>query len=159
MLPCQYLVLITLLFAAISQTQGQNCIRNFNDAEETILNEPQILSNISNAFFPTTENNAEYLAIRYVYSLDCIDGEESNSSQYQKMDYIWVRSSVYLVVEPNALNDLTLGIVDVNQGSLSINLQCMCPSYPNNVTDVLSRLTAYVSQVAMLQYMDLVMHL
>ena len=53
--------------------------------------------------------------------------------QYLEMDYIWVGSSVYLVVEPNALNDLTIGIVDVTQGS--IYLQCMCPSYPNDITD------------------------
>ena len=63
------------------------------------------------------------------------------------MDYIWARSSVYLVVEPNALEDLTCGVVDVSQGSLSINLQCLCPSHPDDdVTAILSRLTAYVSQ-------------
>ena len=146
-----YLVHVTIFFTVVSQSPGQNCIRNFYDAEEKILNGSQfngILFNISNAFFPagSAEKNAEYLAIQYMYALSCTDDEESNSSQYQEMDYIWVSSSVYLVVEPNAFNDLTLGIVDVAQGSLSINLQCMCPSYPSNVTDILSRLTAYVSQ-------------
>ena len=152
MLPWRYLALGILLFAAVSRTIGQKCIRDFYEAEEKILNEPQLLSNISNAFFPTTENKAEHLEIRYTYAINCSDGGELNHSQYQEMDYIWVSSSVYLVVEPNALNDLTIGIVDVTQGSLYINLQCMCPSYPNDVTDVLSRLTAYVSQICVATY-------
>ena len=54
---------------------------------------------------------------------------------------------MYLVVEPNALKDLTCGLVDVTQGSLTINLQCLCPSYPNDVMAIVRRLTAYVSQI------------
>ena len=89
------------------------------------------------------DKEAEYLAIRYFYALNCTDGGLNHSLE---TDYVWVSSSVYLVVEPNALKDLTCGIVDVTQGNLSINLQCLCPTYPDDVTSILRRLTAYVSQ-------------
>ena len=58
--------------------------------------------------------------IRYFYALNCTDGELNHS--LETADYIWARSTVYLVVEPNALEDLTCGLVDVARRNLSINL-------------------------------------
>ena len=142
MLP-RYLVIV-LYFAVTSRSLGLNCISDYSDAERMILNGTLsgVLANISTGFFPTADKEAEYLAIRYSYALNCTDGGLNHSLE---SDYVWASSSVYLVVEPNALKDFTCGIVDVTQGSLSINLQCLCPTYPNNVTSILRRLTAYVS--------------
>ena len=121
----------------------KNCSHDFIDTKDAIVNGSLgVISNISNAFFPTKERRTDYLVIRYFYALNC--SNESNDSQY--MDYIWTSSSVYLVVEPNAFKDLTGGVVEVNRANLTINLQCLCPSYPDDVTTILNRLTAYVSQ-------------
>ena len=137
--------LVIVLLAVGSRSLGLNCIRDFYDAEEAILNGSlgPLLSSLSSAFYPTSETHTEYLMIRYFYALNCSDGGSNHS--FLVTDYIWASSSVYLVVEPNALEDWTCGIVDVTQGSLSINLQCLCPSYPNDVTAIVRRLTAYVS--------------
>ena len=138
--------LVIILLASMSRSLGINCIRGFSDAEEAILNGslgPQLLPNLSNAFYPTSEIPTDYLVIHYHCVLNCSDGGHGTNDT---MEYVWVSSSVYLVVEPNALKDLTCGIVDVTQGSLSINLQCLCPTYPDDVTSILRRLTAYVSQ-------------
>ena len=140
----RYLVIV--IFAMASQSLAMECISDFSDAEEVILNGTlgsEVLSNISIAFFPTAGKEADYLVIRYFYALNCTDGELNHSLE---TDYIWASSSVYLVVEPNALEDLTCGLVDVARGNLSINLQCLCPSYPNDATAIVRRLTAYVSQ-------------
>ena len=140
--------LVIVIFAMASRSLA-GCISDFSNAEEAILNgtlvSGEVLSNISIAFFPTADKEAEYLVIRYFYALNCTDGELNHS--LETADYIWARSSVYLVVEPNALEDLTCGLVDVTQGSLTINLQCLCPSYPNDATAIVRRLTAYVSQI------------
>jgi len=139
-----YLIIVLVVLA--SRSLGQNCIRDFYDAEEAILNGSLgLISNFSDAFYPTSKEHTEYLVIRYFYGLNCSDGA-SNHNDTTITNYIWTSSSVYLVVEPNALEDFTCGLVDVSQGSLSINLQCLCPSHPNDVTPLLSRLTAYVSQ-------------
>ena len=142
-----YLMIVLLTVGSQSLSLGQNCIRDFYDVEETILNGSlgPLLSSLSSAFYPTSEMHTEYLVIRYLYALNCSDGGSLNYSNTYALEYVWASSSVYLAVEPNALEDLTCGIVDVTQGSLSINLQCLCPSYPNDVTAILSRLTAYVS--------------
>ena len=140
--------LVIVLFVMASRSLGKNCTRDFHDAEEAILNGSLgVLLNISTAFFPTTEKEAEYLVIRYFYALNCDGGSNHSHLETKQTDYIWASSSVYLVVKPNALEDLTCGIVDVTQGSLYINLQCLCPFYPNDVSAILSRLTAYVSCV------------
>ena len=137
--------LIIVLVTVASRSLGRNCSHDFYEAEKAILNGSlvEVLSNISTAFFPTKEKDAEYLVIHYFYALNC--GNDMNEVSNHSMDYIWASSSVYLVVKPNALEDLTCGIVDVTQGSLSINLQCLCPSHPNDVTTIISRLTAFVS--------------
>ena len=137
-----YLILLTVA----SRTLGKNCIRDFYEAEEMIVNGSlgPLLSTLSDAFYPTSEKQAEHLLIQYLYSLNCSDAGSLNYTNHT-MEYVWAMSSVYLVVDPDTLNDLTCDVVDVTQGSLSINLECMCPSYPNDVTDILSRLTAYVS--------------
>ena len=137
--------LILVLLAVGSRSLGLNCIRDFDDAEQAIVNGSlgPLLSSLSNAFYPTSETCTDYLTIRYLYALNCTDGGSNHS--FLETDYIWASSSVYLVVEPNALQDLTCGIVDLTQGSLSINLQCLCPTYPDDVTSILRRLTAYVS--------------
>ena len=144
----EYLVII--LLAVGSRSLGLNCIRDFDDAEEAIVNGSlgPLLSSLSNAFYPTSEMHTEYLTIRYLYALNCTDGGLNHSLV---TDYIWASSSVYLVVEPDALEDLTCGIVDVTWGSLPINLQCLCPTYPDDVTSILRRLTAYVSQYIKLE--------
>ena len=132
-MPWYYLVIV--LFTVASRSLGRNCISDFSDAEEMILNGTLsgVLANISTAFFPTADKEAEYLVIRYFYALNCTNGGLNYSLETH---YIWVSSSVYLVVEPNALKDLTCGIVDVTQGNLSINLQCLCPTYPDDVTSI-----------------------
>ena len=138
--------LIIVIFAVASRSLGKfNCSNDFFDAKEAILNNllHGVLENISSAFFPTNENEVEYLVIHYFYKLNCINSESNHSNLV--MDYIWTSSSVYLVVEPNAFEDLTGGIVDVTQGNVSVDLQCFC-SYPNDVTAIFRRLTAYVSQ-------------
>ena len=139
----RYLVIVIFITAS----RSLECISDFSDAEEAILNGTlgsEVLSNISIAFFPTSGKEADYLVVRYFYALNNTKGELNHSLE---TDYIWARSSVYLVVEPNALEDLTCGLVDVARGNLSINLQCLCPSYPNDATAIIRRLTAYVSQI------------
>ena len=140
----RYLVIVIFITAS----RSLECISDFSDAEEAILNgtlgSGEVLSNISIAFFPTSGKEAEYLVVRYFYALNNTKGELNHSLE---TDYIWARSSVYLVVEPNALEDLTCGLVDVPRRNLSINLQCLCPSYPNDATAIIRRLTAYVSQI------------
>ena len=139
--------LVIVIFAMASRSLA-GCISDFSNAEEAILNGTlgsEVLSNISIAFFPTADKEADYLVIRYSYALNCTNGELNHS--LETADYIWARSSVYLVVEPNALEDLTCGLVNVARGNLSINLQCLCPSYPNDATAIVRRLTAYVSQI------------
>ena len=140
---------LIIVLAVTSGSLGQNCIRDFDDAEEAIVNGSLgLLPSLSSAFYPTSERHTEYLVIRYSYALNCSDGGSPNYTNHT-MEYIWASSSVYLVVEPDALEDLTCGIVDVTQGSLSVNLQCFCSSNPNDITAVISRLTAYVRKSAM----------
>ena len=147
-----YLIVLVIL-AVTSQSLGQDCIHDFDDAEEATVNGSLgVLSSLSDAFYPTSERHTEYLVIRYLYESNCSD-EGSSDSANHTVEYIWASSSVYLVVEPNALEDLTLGTVDVSQGSLSINLQCFCSSNPTDIIAIISRLTAYVSQHIMCIHM------
>ena len=80
----RYLVIV--IFAMASRSLG--CISDFSDAEEEILNgtlSDEVLSNISTAFFPTDDKEADYLVIRYFYALNCTEGELNHSLE---MDYI-----------------------------------------------------------------------
>ena len=92
--------LVIALLASTSRSLGLNCIRDFGDAEEAILNGslgPQLLPNLSSAFYPTrSEVYTDYLTIRYLYGLNCSDGGHSSN---HTLEYMWVRpvsSSVYL---------------------------------------------------------------
>ena len=138
-----YLIIVLVV---APRSLGQDCIHEFDDAEEAIINGSLgVLSSLSSAFYPTSERHTEYLVIRYLYESNCSD-ETSSDYANDTVEYIWASSSVYLVVEPNALEDLTLGVVDVSQGDLFINLQCFCSSNPTDIIAIISRLTAYVSQ-------------
>jgi len=147
---CKIPLLLVLVFPLVPRVLCQlTCIRDFYDAEEAILNGSlRVLPDISDAFYPTSEHRTDYVTVRYQYALNCSDGGSSNFSHLSNStyNYIWASSSVYLVVEPNSLKHFTLGIVDVYQGSLYVNLQCLCP--PNELGTaraILNRLTAYVS--------------
>ena len=140
------LFMILLLPHVVSQL---TCIRDFYDAEEAILNGSlRVLPDISDAFYPTSVHRTDYVIVRYRYALNCSDGGRSNFSHLsnETFEYVWASSSVFLVVEPNSMKHFTFGIVDVYQGSLYINLQCLCP--PDELgaaRAILDRLTAYVS--------------
>ena len=139
--------LTVVLFAVITQSLGLNCTRDFNEAEEAIINGSLgVLSSLSSTFYPTIDKDAEFVVITYSYAVNCSDaGGSLNSRINLKTEYVWAVSSVYLLVEPNALEDYTLGVVRTTVGSISIDLGCFCSSNQDDIIAIISRLTAYVS--------------
>jgi len=148
---CLKVSLILVLFFSLApwSLSQLTCIHDFYDAEEAILNGSlRVLPDISDAFYPTSEHRTDYVTVHYEYSLNCSDGGSSNFSHLSNVtyNYIWASSSVFLVVEPNSVKHFTFGIVDVYQGSLYVNLQCLCPPHELGAARaILNRLTAYVS--------------
>ena len=140
--------LTVLLLAVAPQSLGLNCIHDFNDAEEAIINGSLgVLSSLSSTFYPTIDRDTEFITIRYSYAVNCSDeGRSPNLRSNHTTEYVWAVSSVYLLVEPDALEDYTLGTVKTTKGNLSIDLQCFCSSNnEDDITAIISRLTAYVS--------------
>ena len=143
--------LTVVLLTVASQSLGLNCIHDFNDVEEAIVNGSLgVLSSLSSTFYPTIDRDTEFVTVRYSYAVNCSDeGRSPNSRINHTTEYVWAVSSVYLLVEPNALEDYTLGTVKTTKGNLFIDLQCFCSANEDDITFIISRLTAYVSYSAM----------
>ena len=120
-----------------------NCIFQYNQLDSYILNNMDLLRNLTETFFKTGNDPSEFIKLTYKFYI--YDGENSDEDDLinctsRLTTYIWSTSVLYLL-GPEPLFLLTLFAVNVPEASVTIELPCFCTESYN---DLLDRLTYLV---------------
>ena len=148
---------------AKSYGNSSNCIRRYRDLQSYVLNNDDLMDDLSELFFETGKTPTEFVRITYRFTILLPTGNSTNSTnndtRYYNDDeddddddgkfvcindqkkFIWSSSALYLL-GPKPLFWLTLFAVHVRESSITIDLPCLCSDVHD---DLLSRLTYLVS--------------
>ena len=133
-------------------SNNSNCIEKYRDLENYVLNNKDLMDNLTEVYFKTGKTHAEFVKITYKFkvllpvtnntndttiSYDNDDGEFTCVANQKK--FIWSSSALYLL-GPKPLFWFTLFAVNVHESSITIDLPCLC-----NDDNLLPRLTYLVS--------------
>ena len=118
---------------------NSNCISKYRDLQSYVLNNDDLMDDLSELFFETGKTITEFVRITYRFKIMhgefvCIDKQKT---------FIWSGSALYLL-GPKPLFWQTLFAVHVQESSITINLPCLCNDAYDNL---LPRLTYLVSGV------------
>ena len=148
---------------AKSYGNSSNCIRRYRDLQSYVLNNEDLMDDLSELFFETGKTPTEFVRITYRFTTDNSTDSTNNDTRYYNDDdndddddddddgkficindqkkFIWSSSALYLL-GPKPLFWLTLFAVHVRESSININLPCLCSDVYD---DLLSQLTYLVS--------------
>ena len=135
---------------------NNSCISQYRDLESYVLNNENLMGDLSELFFKAGESFTEFVRITYKYQILLpVDNYTNNTNDTRYYDndklicindqkkFIWSSSALYLL-GPEPLFWQTLFAVYVRESSITINLPCLC----SDVYDyLLSRLTYLVSRI------------
>ena len=120
--------------------ESTRCIGKFSELNSYILNNEELLNNLTEAFYPAGEVPSTFVTIDYYYSE--INDNRSNSATDRYVKYFWSEKVLYLMFFcPRAIKWLTLFAIQVSESSVTVELPCLCSSMSNRL---LSRLTYQV---------------
>jgi len=128
------------------------CFKQYSDLDQYILNNKEVVRNLTEAFFKTGRSPSRFVKITYHFQ-SCeqisvnqsndimdIDNETINCTSLETK-YVWSESILYLF-GPKPLLWLTLFAVITPEASVTIELPCLCRNEEFYLTD---RLTYLVS--------------
>ena len=135
-----------------------NCIGKYRDLQTFILNNEDLMDNLTEVFFKTGKAPTEFVRITYKFqtllsfdnhtnntTISTTNYDDNNDDELIYVDiqkkFIWSNSALYLL-GPEPLFWLTLFAVNVRQSSITIHLPCLCN---DAYDDLLPRLTYLVS--------------
>ena len=126
------------------------CFKQYNDLDQYILNNKEVVRNLTEAFFKTGRNPSRFVKITYHFQSceqmsknqlnDIVDNEIISCTSLETT-YVWSESILYLF-GPKPLLWLTLFTVITPEASVTIELPCLCRNEEFYLTD---RLTYLVS--------------
>ena len=132
-----------------------SCIRKYRDLEAYVLNNEDLMDNLTETFYKTGKSSTEFVKITYKFKvLTSVDKNYTNdtthydddSDEYTCVDeqrlFIWSSSALYLL-GPGPLFWMTLFAVHVPENDLTVQLPCLCGTAYD---DLLSRLSYLVSK-------------
>ena len=128
------------------------CISQYRDLEEYILNSTDLLDKVKETFFKTGRHVSKFVYITHIVKIG-ISSSQSNNTDLDDVDagincidhqtvYIWSESPLYLL-GPKPLFWFTLFAINVHETSVTIELPCI---YGDVYYDLLSRLMYLVSE-------------
>ena len=146
------------------ETNNVSCISKYRDLEAYVLNNKDLMDNLTETFFKTGKTSTEFVKIAYrfmvlqsfsTYNNTNTSYNLTNDTTYFDDDYeleftylehpqrlfIWSSSALYLL-GPKPLFWMTLFAVRVPEYTVTIQLPCLCEEDYDNL---LSRLTYFVS--------------
>ena len=136
----------------MSYGNGTSCIRRYRDLQSYVLNNEDLIDDLTELFFKTGKAPTEFVLITYSFKVLLSTDNSTNSTnntlyddEFTCMDNqkMFIRSSSALyLLGPKALFWQTLFAVHVQESSITINLPCLCNDAYDNL---LSRLTYLVS--------------
>ena len=123
------------------------CIQSYHELDLYVRGNSNIMEKFTNAFFVTGEIPSEFVTITYNFQVSNSilndtsnsTGDSFNCSSLQNK-YIWSDSFLY-TLGPEVLFWFTLTVVEVREGSATIDLPCLCRDV---YSSLLSRLTYMV---------------
>ena len=128
--------------------EAVSCIGNYHELELYVRQNTALKDKLMKAFYKTGQIPSEYVLITYNFEVSrpksktILNSARKNnikcSSQQSK--YIWSDNFLY-ILGPQVLFWFTLTVVEVREGSVTIDLPCLCRDVYN---DYLSRLTYMV---------------
>lgn len=135
-----------------SYDNSSSCIRKYRGLQSYVLNNEDLMDNLTEHFFKTGSTLTSFVRItynfkvlppaagNYINSTNNANDDELLCVDDQKM-FIWSSSALYLL-GPGPLFWQTLFAVHIQETSITINLPCLCN---DTYGDLLSRLTYLVS--------------
>ena len=138
---------------------NSSCVRKYKDLESYVLNNEDLMDDLTQLYFETGETLTEFVRITYRFKIllpfDNRTNSTNDTEHYGNDDvddefvcidtqrfFIWSTSALYLL-GPNALFWQTLFAVHVRESSITIDLPCLCN---DAYEDLLPRLTYLVSR-------------
>ena len=132
--------------------KATSCIGNFHELDSYVRQNTTLKNKLMKAFFETGQIPSNYVTLTYNFevSKNIPHSTRKNaikcSSQQSK--YIWSDNFLY-VLGPQVLFWFTLTVVEVREGSATIDLPCLCYDVYN---EYLSRLTYMVYNIYLIIY-------
>ena len=136
-----------------SYCNNSSCIRKYRDLQSYVMNNEDLMDDLTELFFETGKTITEFVIITYRFKVLLPADNYTNSSSnvyndhgdFTCMDnqktFIWSSSALYLL-GPEPLFWQTLFAVHVRESSIIVHLPCLC----NDAYDsLLPRLTYLVS--------------
>ena len=116
------------------------CIERYKDLESYITQNDDVLVNLTEGFFKTGRDPAEFVTITYHYQVPNTTDENNNTCFAQRSVYFWSTSPSFLLGPPPMLW-LSLFAINPVQSSITLQLPCLQGNFEENL---LSRLTYLV---------------
>lgn len=142
-------------------SNSSSCISKYRDLESYVLNNEDLMDELTELFFKTGKSSTEFVKITYKFQIllpvnnntnitngvryyddDDDNGDGEFTCIHNQKNFIWSSSALYLL-GPKPLFWQTLFAVHVMESSITIHLPCLC----SDVYDLLSRLTYLVSEI------------
>ena len=122
-----------------------NCIAQYSQLDSYILNNKDLLRQLTESFFKTGDGASQFVKLTYKFQVydrgnTTEDDDIVINCTNSQTTYIWSTSVLYLL-GPRPLLWLTLFAVIVPEASVTIELPCFCT---DSYTDLLDRLTYLV---------------
>ena len=171
------MVIFVVLLLSLGQTNAQettygdyggannsniSCIRKYRDLEAYVLNNEDLMDNLTETFYKTGKSSTDFVKITYKFKVLSLltnidknisndtgtlyDDDDDDEPQYACVDdqklFIWSTSALNLL-GPEPLFWMTLFAVHVPENKLIVQLPCLCDTAYD---DLLSRLSYLVSK-------------
>ena len=117
-----------------------NCIEHYKDLESHVTENDDILLNLTEGFFETGRDPAEFVKIIYHYQVPNATDENNSTCFAQRSVYYWSTSPSFLL-GPLPMFWLSLFAINPVQSSITLQLPCLQGNFEANL---LSRLTYLV---------------
>lgn len=122
-----------------------NCIDNYRELDLYVRGNGNLREKLTSAFFVTGEIPSDFVKITYNFQISnsmlngTSNSTKDNCSNHQST-YIWSDNFLYILGR-GVLFWFTLSVVEVREGSVTIDLPCLCH---DDYSSLLSRLTYMV---------------
>jgi len=132
--------------------KAAGCIGNFYELDSYVRQNTALKDELMKAFFKTSQIPSDYVILTYNFKVSKNIPNSTRKSEIncfsQQRKYIWSDNFLY-VLGPQVLFWFTLTVVEVREGSATIDLPCLCHDVYN---EYLSRLTYMVYNIFLIIY-------
>ena len=135
-----------------------DCIGKYRDLEKYVLNNENLMDNLTEVYFKTGKSSARFVRITYKFKILLPNTNSTNETVSNETDdgeficvdnqkmFIWSSSALYLL-GPEPLFWLTLFAVNVLESSVTVQLPCLCIDAYDNLLSRLTYLVSYLSNL------------